>query len=117
MLFVKDLRLMVAFYGDVLGLKPVAETRTGNWVEFDAGGARFALHAIPPEMAEQVEISSPPRPREKSPVKLIFEVADVERERARLEALGIAMLIRPWGGCDAVDPEGNIFQLSPPCSA
>jgi len=48
-------------------------------------------------------------------VKLIFEVTDVESERARLESLGIQVLRRPWQKpgetCDAVDPEGNIFQI------
>ncbi len=49
--------------------------------------------------------------RAKNPIKLIFEVADVASERARLEALGVAMTPRPWGACDWADPEGNIFQI------
>lgn len=52
------------------------------------------------------------------PVKLIFEVKDVESERARLESLGTRILRRPWQqpgmACDAVDPEGNVFQLCSP---
>jgi len=48
-------------------------------------------------------------------VKLIFEVKDVEGERERLESLGVQTLRRPWQqrgeACDAIDPEGNIFQL------
>lgn len=111
MLFVKNVPLMATFYEDVLGLKPIGETRTDTWVEFETGSARFALHAIPPELAGQIEISSPPRAREKNPVKLIFAVSDVERERARIEALGVTTLIRPWGACDAVDPEGNVFGI------
>jgi len=102
---------MAEFYGQTLGLKPISATRTTEWVEFEAGNSTLALHAIPKEIADQIEISSPPSPREKTPVKLVFEVEDVERERTRLVALGITILVRPWGSCDGVDPEGNVFHV------
>jgi len=74
-----------------------------------------SLCAIPADIAANVEIACPPVPREDEPVKLIFEVDDVEGERERLESLGILTVRRPWQetgkACDAVDPEGNIFQL------
>ena len=38
-------------------------------------------------------------------------VADVAAERRRLEALGVRLLVRPWGACDVVDPEGNVIRL------
>jgi catechol 2,3-dioxygenase-like lactoylglutathione lyase family enzyme len=112
MMFVKDLDRMAAFYRDTLGLRLVAETRTDLWVEFDAGNASLALHAIPPHLADGIEISSPPRVREMSTTKLVFAVEDVPVERARLEALGVTMLLRPWGTCDGIDPEGNVFQIA-----
>lgn len=88
---------------------------TDGWATFETGGVVFALHAIPAEIAKNIEIKSPPAPREEDPVKLIFEVKDVEFERIRLESLGIQVLRRPWQRpgetCDAVDPEGNIFQI------
>ena len=68
---------MAAFYTNTLGLKPIEKTRMGNCVEFEAGATKFALHAIPSEIADQIEISVPPRPREKNPIKLSFEVDDV----------------------------------------
>jgi catechol 2,3-dioxygenase-like lactoylglutathione lyase family enzyme len=111
MIYVKDLPRMVAFYTGTLGLKPIEETRLDNWVEFETGGARFSLHAIPAQIAAGIEISSPPKPRETSPVKLFFEVDDVAAERRKLEALGVQIIERPWGGCDGVDPEGNIFEI------
>ncbi len=118
MLYVKDLERMKQFYGDLLGVKPFNQDWTDVWATFDTGGTRFALHAIPAEIAKHVEIASPPTPREKDPVKLIFEVKDVEVERERLESLGITMLRRPWqrpgDACDAVDPEGNVFQICVP---
>lgn len=112
MISVKDLTRMAEFYGTVLGLRPVAGTRTELWAEFGAGTPSLALHAIPPENASQFEITSPPRPREEYPIKLIFSVADLDAEQARFEELGVTMMRRPWGAYDAVDPEGNIFQIS-----
>jgi len=95
-------------------VKPSTDTWTDTWAEFDAGGVSFALHAIPPEIASQIEIATPPRPRGQNPVKLIFEVDDVDAERARLELLGVTMVQRPWGAWDGIDPEGNVFGLRAP---
>jgi catechol 2,3-dioxygenase-like lactoylglutathione lyase family enzyme len=111
MLFVKDLEVMTAFYRDVMGLKPVEATRLPDWVEFEAGGTRFALHAIPAHIAEGVRIEAPPRPREQDPCKLIFSVENLDAEETRLSARGVALLHRPWGGWDAVDPEGNVLGM------
>ena len=115
MLYVKDLKRMRRFYADMLGVQPVNQEWADVWAAFDTGGARFALHAIPAAIANGIQIASPPSPREKDPVKLIFEVQDVEAERARLESLGIQTLRRSWQkpgeACDAVDPEGNVFQI------
>lgn len=114
-LYVKDMEAMKRFYGEMLGAMPSDQGATDTWVIFETDGARLSLHAIPAEIASSIEINSPPKPREESPVKLIFEVKDVELERARLESLGIQILRRPWQkaeeACDAVDPEGNIFQI------
>jgi predicted enzyme related to lactoylglutathione lyase len=111
--YVKDLHRMAAFYGDTLGLKTIEETRMDTWVEFDAGGIIFALHAIPAQIAGQIEISSTPAPREMNPVKLSFEVEDLAAECRRLKALGVTIMQRPWDTYDGIDPEGNIFQLCP----
>jgi predicted enzyme related to lactoylglutathione lyase len=111
LIFVKDLPRMRTFYSEMLGLKPRADTWTDSFTEFDAGGVQLALHAIPPDIAAQIEIATPPRPRGQNPIKLIFSIDDVESTRARLEALGATMVQRPWGAWDGVDPEGNVFGL------
>jgi predicted enzyme related to lactoylglutathione lyase len=114
-LYVKDLERMKRFYSEMLGIVPTNHQWTDTWATFETGGSRFSLHAIPAEIAKNIEIGSPPTPREQDPVKLIFEVNDVESERARLESLGAQTLRRPWQkageACDAVDPEGNVFQI------
>ncbi len=111
MLFVKDLPRMADFYENTLGLKPNPDTRSLDWVEFDEEGTIFALHAIPAEYAGDIEITSPPKPREQSATKLCFFVDDLPAKCARLAALGVTFIDHPWNSCDALDPEGNVFQL------
>jgi len=114
MLFVKNLGEMTAFYRDVIGLRPIEQTRREDWVEFDAGGARFALHAIPRNIAERLETTDPPSVREGQSHKLIFATDDADAEKERLVAAGVTILDRPWGGWDAVDPEGNVLGVRAP---
>ena len=45
--------------------------------------------------------------------KLTFDVPDVAGTLARIEAMGLPLLRRPWGDTEAVDPEGNVFGLRP----
>ena len=111
MLFVKDLERMTAFYRDVLGLEPVAETRLDDWVEFAGSGVQFSLHAIPEAIAGSIHIDSPPRVRDQGASKLTFAVQDVDATLRRIEAMGLPVLRRPWGGTEAVDPEGNVFAV------
>lgn len=115
MIFVKDLPRMRSFYTAMLGVEPHNTEWTDSYAEYEAGGTSFALHAIPAEFAANIEIASPPRPREQSPVKLTFESGIPEdqlpAERARLEQLGAQFLERPWGDWEGVDPEGNVFGL------
>jgi predicted enzyme related to lactoylglutathione lyase len=111
MLFVKDLPRMTAFYRDVIGMRPVEATRRPDWVEFD--GAQFSLHAVPATIAAGIPIDSPPRVREQSATKLTFVVKDVEATLTSIEEMGLPLLRRPWGGVEAVDPEGNVFALRP----
>jgi predicted enzyme related to lactoylglutathione lyase len=82
-----------------------------DWIEFGDGVSRFSLHAIPAAMAAGIPIESPPRVREQSAAKLTFEVRDVETTLTKIEAMGLPLLRRPWGGTEAVDPEGNVFAL------
>ena len=112
MLFVKDLERMTAFYRDVLGLQPDEGTRLDNWLEFTGDGARFALHAIPTAIAAGITIESPPRVRETGGTKLTFAVRDVDATLKAIEAIGLPLLHRPWGGTEAVDPEGNVFAVT-----
>lgn len=105
MLFVADLDAQTAFYRDVIGFRPVEETRLDDWVEFDTGVTRFALHAIPAHFGVRPD----PTPRGTQSCKLIVEVENADVELDRLSAAGVTILHRPWGGWDFADPEGNVI--------
>jgi catechol 2,3-dioxygenase-like lactoylglutathione lyase family enzyme len=112
MIFVKDLDRMTAFYRDGFGLSVLPERSEEGFVVFDTGGATLALHAIPEPIARTIEIAEPPVARADSAIKLIFAVDDVEAGRVQLARRGAIMAeVRSWGGCDGLDPEGNVFMI------
>ena len=108
--FVDDVARMQAFYQGILGL-PVITAEPG-WVQLDAGGVIFALHAIKPGP----KLPDPAPERVDSCIKLCFHVDDIDAARAALVAGGVRMReIHRYGGvalCDGIDPEGNVFQIT-----
>jgi catechol 2,3-dioxygenase-like lactoylglutathione lyase family enzyme len=100
-LFTGRMDAMTTFYGQVLGLKQVAEEK--GWREFDAGGTRIALH------------SGPSSPGTKGP-KIVFYAEDVAAVRKALVARGATFGKVRQGDilclCDGKDPDGNPIQLS-----
>lgn len=112
--FAKDMQRMVEFYHEALGLPLIDAPMAPGWVELDAGTVRLALHAIPPRVARTIDITNPPRAREESPMKLVFEMDDLDAARRRLVQYGATMFEpRNSGVCDGLDPEGNVFSLIP----
>jgi predicted enzyme related to lactoylglutathione lyase len=112
MIFAKDVDRLIAFYRDGMGLTPVPGESSPGWVVFDAGGARFALHAIPPEIARDIEITDPPQDRSNGAIKLTFATAELDAVCARLTGLGGKLRPeRASGSRDVVDPEGNIVNI------
>jgi catechol 2,3-dioxygenase-like lactoylglutathione lyase family enzyme len=109
-LFVDDVASALLFYRDLLGLRVLREEP--GWVRLDSGGSVLALHAIHHRDAT----SAPAAPRVGSRHKLCFHTDDVDQERARLVAAGVAMRdVHRYSEvtfCDGVDPEGNIFQIT-----
>ena len=100
-LFTGQMDAMSKFYGGVLGLKQV--TNEKGWREFEAGGARIALH------------SGPSAPGRKGP-KIVFHAEDVTGLREKLVARGAKFGKVKQGEvfclCDGKDPDGNPIQLS-----
>ena len=112
MLYATDLPRLVRFYGGLLGVRAEVD-EGGRWARFDLDGTDFAVHAVPAAMVAELELGSPPAPREDVPVKLLFTVDSLAGQPDRLAALGATVLDRPWGTPDYADPEGNVFGLLP----
>lgn len=106
-LFAKDIRRLTAFYENALELARNPERSDDTWVELGSGSAALALHAIPADIAQRIEIAEPPVPREDTAIKLVFRVPDVAAARTRVVEHGGFTV----NAHDAVDPEGNVFRL------
>ena len=113
-IYAKDLALMAGFYEAILGMSRTHATP--ELVVLGAPGLQLVLHAIPAAIAETVTIAQPPERREMAALKFFFTVPSLADARSAAPALGGEVLSELWRGrgfsaCNAVDPEGNIFQL------
>ena len=99
-----DMDRAVAFYGDVLGLRPVR--RDGeNWAVFDAGGRMFALHGA-------VE----GRPVQPGGATAVFSVDDLDAAKALLAERGVEFGhegdVQGYARFASFkDPDGNTVQV------
>ncbi len=104
-IFTRNIAAMRDFYRDVIGLT-IAEADDG-WIDFDAGGARLALHAAGTVPAEAVD---------GSPHKVVFYAEDVAAAAQIWADRGAVMgKVKVFGDlhlCDGEDPDGNRVQLS-----
>lgn len=118
-LFVKDMDRMFTFYTRVLGLQPVTDSKDADWRVLDSGGAELALHLMPAHWGHQVQIKTPPEPRESAVTKMVFQVDDLAGVCADLKAQDVSFIDNPYLNppgefvrADFIDPEGNVVQLS-----
>jgi catechol 2,3-dioxygenase-like lactoylglutathione lyase family enzyme len=102
--WVSDMDRAVAFYRNVLGLR-LLRREDGSWAEFDAGGRRFALHAV----AEGQQVAP-------GGATAVFSVDDLDAASAELSSLGVPAAHE--GAVEGYarfasfhDPDGNTFQL------
>ena len=110
-LFVDDAAKMQAFYERHLGLRVIDGDAKSGFVRLGDpnGGAVLALHYTR-------AIGKPTGERVDTPTKLCFHVDDVAAARNALASAGVTVRdLHTYGAVsyfDAVDPEGNIFQLT-----
>lgn len=100
-LFTKAMPRMVAFYRDVLGLRPIKDEK--GWKEFDADGCVIALHNGTSAVG-------------KRPPKIGFYARDVAAAGDELMGRGARMSKLMSGAglvrCEGKDPDGNPFSIS-----
>ena len=115
--YAKDLDRMVAFY-TALGLTLDESARADYAVLTGANGLELSIVQIPERIASQIRLSDPPQEREGTPIKLVFFVPSIDDTLAAAGLLGGRVKdgskqwqFRGHTVQDAVDPEGNVYQL------
>ena len=112
--YAKDLQNVAGFYQALLGMSRLRES--GELVILDSADLQLTVHVIPPAIAASITISKPPARRESAAYKFFFTVADLAEATRTAASLGGEVLPEEWHGPgfrvrNAVDPEGNIFQV------
>lgn len=113
-IYAKDVARLATFYEKLLGMRRLHATT--ELVVLQSPDMQLVLHAMPPPYSAIVTTSSPPQRRENCALKFFFTVPDVAEARRVAADLGGEVLPEQWPGrgfnaCNAIDPEGNIFQL------
>lgn len=114
--FAKDLDRLADFYAAVAGLTAV-HREPGLVVLTSTDGLQLVVHAIPEPIARDIHIAQPPERREDAALKFFFSVPDLAAAGAQAAGLGGQLFeAERWSGpgftvCNAMDPEGNVFQL------
>ena len=115
-IFAKSKKRVSAFYQQALGL--VAEESQPSHDLLVGPGVEIVIHAIPRQIAATIQLAKPVEPRDETPIKPTFVVADLEVVRAAAKKTGgyLKPLEGAWHirGCtvlDGWDPEGNVVQF------
>ena len=118
LIYAKRSEALAQFYATVAGLQ--ITHREPSLLRLEGSGIELLVHGLPDAIAREISISSPPQRREDCALKLILSVPSLEAARLRVEALGGAWFAdESWRDaestvCNAMDPEGNVFQLREP---
>lgn len=116
-IYAKNLGRLAAFYEKLLGLARVRAT--DELVVLSSPDLQLIVHAMPAQVAAQTEIASPPVFRDNAALKFFYTVPSLSEAQTVADSLGGQVLSEHWQGPgfvvrNAVDPEGNIFQLRAP---
>lgn len=113
-IYAKNVGALTSFYRELL----MAEVlhADAEYAVVQSPDIQLVVHAIPMHIASTFEISVPPTPREETAIKLFFPVPSLEWARSAVAKLGGIVQTQLWQGqgftaCNAVDPEGNVFQV------
>ena len=112
--FSTNIQRLAVFYEIVLGAKPRNEP-SGD-IRLINDRDEVLIHSIPKKITVEIEITSPPTPRENSPLKPMFDVASLEIALHGVEATGGVVTSQTFSldgmtRHDVLDPDGNVIQL------
>ncbi len=111
-LITNNVQRLLEFYGRVLQISP--KTTGSDYAEFATGGGVLAVFSA---IAQEKYIPGSAKPAENKSAILEFEVADVDREYARLRGIVKDWVktpaTQPWGTRSIYfrDPDGNLVDF------
>ena len=113
-IYANDVEGIVHFYESVARMtKRHAE---GDLVVLESPDIQLLVHRTPASIAADIVITAPPARRENTALKFFFTVASISEARSVAADLGGEVFSESWQGpgfivCNAMDPEGNVFQV------
>lgn len=116
-IYAKDLPRLAAFYAAVLGMPQVhADDDIAILASPDL---QLLVHRIPAHIAAGIHIETPPVRREDCAIKFFATVPSLAAADTTAASLGGQLFDERWEGpgfivCNAMDPEGNVFQIREP---
>ncbi len=115
-IFAKDIHALASFYREVAEMTEVQADK--DHIVLNEDGFQVVIHGIPKKIAATIEITSPPKIREQTPIKICLPVSSIAHARTKANDLGgrIGPKAKEWvargfRACDGYDPEGNVFQV------
>lgn len=116
MIYAKDIQRLADFYGALVAMTPIHQTT--ELVVLESADFQLVVHAMAEQFAANLVISSPPELRQ-SAIRLFFTVPSLATARRHAADQGGSVGEELWQGpgfvmANAVDPEGNPFQLREP---
>ncbi len=90
--------------------------RTEDMIILRSPDLQLIVHAMPPHIASQVTIASPPLLRDSAAIKFFCTVESIPAAEESAHSSGGMVFAEQWHGPgfvvrNASDPEGNIFQV------
>jgi predicted enzyme related to lactoylglutathione lyase len=113
-IYATDPGRLTSFYESVLGM--TTAHRTEQMAVLRSPDLQLIVHAMPPDVASQISISSPPQLRNAAAIKFFCTVESIQAAEELAQNLGGNVFPEQWHGPgfvvrNASDPEGNIFQV------
>ena len=114
LIYAKDFQSLAGFYEQVLGMQRLHEDE--HIIVLESAALQLVIHALPAEIAARVKIGTPPQRRADVALKFFVTVPAIAEAESAAQALGGQVFDERWQGpgfaaCNAMDKEGNVFQL------
>jgi predicted enzyme related to lactoylglutathione lyase len=114
LVYALDLGRLAAYYESLLGMTRLHAS--DELVVLESAQIQLVVHAMPAAIASTIVVTRAPQRRDQTALKFFFTVDSLDAAQASALALGGEVFAQTWVGPgfivrNAMDPEGNVFQL------